>query len=476
MGQEITQTQFGPGDVERFRRALETETALARHREREGGYSSRGPIGGFEIEAWLVDEDLRPAPCNAPFLEALADPMATPELARFNIEINNRPRELTGRALSAFHDELSATWRRVRETAEGLGLHAVQIGILPTLAPDDLRLANMSALKRYQALNEQVLRARAGRPLTVDIVGRETLHHVHHDVMLESATTSFQIHLQVPAPMAARHYDAAIMTSAPMVALGANSPYLFGADLWDETRIPLFEQSVQCGGYEEAARGPLHRVGFGSGYAQDALTDCFEENLRHFPILLPMHTEAAPERFAHLRLHNGTIWRWNRPLLGFDDDGRPHLRIEHRVLPAGPTLIDDIANAAFFFGLVNMLAEGPASALPFTQAKDNFYQAARLGLDAAIEWPGGPRRPLRRLILHELLPLARRGLERLGIDATDAGRYLDIVERRVASGRTGAVWQRRFVARHGRDFHALLASYLAQQETDLPVHTWDDAC
>ncbi len=470
MGQEIERIRFTVADFERFRIRVAEETRLLRALERAGRLSDREPVGGFEIEAWLVDRQLRPAPENVRYLEALADPMASAELARFNVELNNRPRALYGDALRRFHHELDQLWRRADTCARRLDLSLLMIGILPTLRQADLSLANMSPLNRYLALNEQILRQRGGRPLQVDIHGREHLSCLHHDVMLEAAATSFQIHLQAPQRRAAALYNASIVASAATVAAGANSPFLFGCELWAETRIPLFEQSIEVGGFGAAVRGPLHRVGFGTGYARRYLSEVFEENLAHFPPLLPIQFDEAPQRFPHLRLHNGTIWRWNRPLVGFEADGTPHFRIEHRVLPAGPTLVDMIANAAFYYGLAEALSYDRP--LPFAVARDNFYRAAKHGWHTRVTWRGGQRWRLDRLLRDELIPMAREGLQRLGLCRRDREHYLDIVRQRVLADQNGSLWQRRFVAAHGRDFGALTAAYLHHQREGKPVHTW----
>ncbi len=474
MGQEIESSRFRKRDFEAFGARLAEETALLREWFAAGRFSDVEGIGGFELEAWLVGADRRPAPINERFLELLASPLATPELARFNVEVNGTPRALTGDALAALHAELDDTWRDCTATARALGADIAMVGILPTVRDEDLCLANMSSMTRYRALNEQVLRLRQGRPLELDITGREHLQLAHHDVMLESAATSFQIHLQVHPQSAVRYYNAAVVLAAPMVAVSANSPFLFGRDLWDETRIPLFEQAVAVGGYQGAAFGPIRRVSFGSGYMRDSLFECFQENAEHYPPLLPVELEGAPEMLPHLRLHNGTIWRWNRPLIGFDD-ARPHLRIEHRVVPAGPTVVDTIANAAFFYGAVSALATAetpPESGLDFVHARDNFYAAARTGLRATLLWSGERRVGLQRLLLEELLPLAEAGLRRRGIAEADVRRYLGIVRARVESGRNGAQWQRDFVAAHGADPATLVAGYLERQNGGAPVHGW----
>ena len=475
MGQEINRTDFTQGDFERFRQRLEDETLALKKRIEHSRCSQRPPVAGFEIEAWLIDDAMAPAPVNERFLAEFDDPFACPELAKFNIELNNEPEPLAGQGLSRLQRGLEEIWARACRSAEAIDVHLLTIGILPTLQQSALNLANMSELNRFHALNEQVLRLH-GEPIHLEIVGHQHLETEHNDVMLESAATSFQIHLQAPLDRAHHYYNAAILESAPMVAVSANAPYLFGKDLWAETRIPVFEQSIEVGGFHGAAHGPLHRVSFGSGYARRSILECFEENLNHFPILLPIEQDSDREAFAHLRLHNGTIWRWNRPLIGFDDDGTPHVRIEHRVVPSGPTIIDMLANAAFFYGLAEYLcrqAVDPEPHIPFPQAKDNFYQAARCGMNAPIVWLNGSRCRMKPLLLEELLPNAQQGLLQLGIDRGDAQQYLTVIRERVESGQNGSEWQRQFIAAHGSDFRTMTNVYLTNQQSGRPVHEWE---
>ncbi|MGR9088477.1 MAG: glutamate-cysteine ligase family protein, partial [Gammaproteobacteria bacterium] len=431
MGQEISLARFEESDFHSFRRKLEQETLLLNRLIDRKACSLRDPTAGFEIEAWLVDGSLRPAPINQRFLATLNDPMASVELAKFNIELNSDPVPLTGSVFGQLHKQLQSTWEKARQHAESLNHHILMIGILPTLHPADLTLGNMSDMHRYRALNEQILRAR-GRPVHIEICGTEHLKFDHHDVMLESATTSFQTHIQLPIAIAHHYYNASIIASAAIVALCANSPFLFGKELWHETRIPLFEQAVESGGFQGASQGPLRRVSFGSGFARQSIIECFRENLEHFPILLPAIQNTEAEAFAHLRLHNGTIWRWNRPLVGFDADGSPHIRIEHRTPAAGPTVIDSIANAAFYYGLAkNICDEIIDTGLPlsFAEAKDNFYQAARHGLDGTIQWFDGNKHRLDQLLRSELLSRAVSGLQSYGVDASEIDDYLGIIRR-----------------------------------------------
>ncbi len=475
MGLEIDNCTFSKMDFEQFRTSLARETEWLRQAISSKALSEKTPIAGFEIEAWLIDKEMNASPSNSCFLEKLSDPLATPELAKFNIELNNAPRLLKGDVLQKLNVELENSWKNVTQIAHSLDLSAIMIGILPTLEKSSLCLKNMSELNRFRALNEQILKQR-NAPIHLDISGKEHLKFDHHDVMLESAATSFQVHMQVPLSRAHHFYNAAIIASAPCVAISANSPFLFKHNLWDETRIPLFEQSIETGGFGGAARGPIRRVSFGTDYARKSIMECFEENLQHFPPLLPIHYQADSSELAHLRLHNGTIWRWNRPLVGFDEDGTPHIRIEHRVMAAGPTITDSVANAAFFYGLTTAIEQQLANESPqltFAQSKDNFYQASRNGLEAHISWTNGERQPIQTLLLDCLLPLAKNGLALLNINHSDAESYLNIIRKRVESKQNGCQWQRNFMKQQNRnDFAEMVECYLSHQKSGNPIHTW----
>jgi gamma-glutamyl:cysteine ligase YbdK (ATP-grasp superfamily) len=474
MGEEIGTLHFTPRDFMEYRARLTHETEVLAECLNGPGFAGNTPTGGYEIEACLIDSGGRPSPVNTSLLERLHSPFVVSELARFDVEINSPPRELCANVLACMHEDLRMLCAQCNRVARDFDTELLLVGILPTLTDADLTLERMSPQRRYRALNDQVLRVRHGLPITLDIQGREHLHTRHADVMLEAAATSFQMHLRVAPEAAARMYNTAIILSAPMVALAANSPYLFGRDLWDETRIPLFEQAVDLLG-----DGTAPRVTLGDGYVSHSLIECFRENLERHVVLLPIVKDEPVEQFTHLRLHNGTIWRWNRPLIGFDSDGRPHLRIEHRVTPAGPSLTDQIANAAMFFGLMQHFGKvetPPESQLPFADARANFYAAARDGLRAELTWLNGRRLSARELLHDVLLPAARAGLEALELAPEDRTQYLGVIAGRLRTGQNGTQWQRAYVERHGTDMAALTCRYREHQRTDRPVHEWPLGC
>ncbi|HEB82981.1 MAG TPA: glutamate--cysteine ligase [Gammaproteobacteria bacterium] len=491
MGEEIHYGRFNKTDYQQFVARLKNETQLLKKLFEENGFTDNRLVAGYELEAWLINDRGKPLAINEQFLQAADNDMLSPELAKFNIELNVEPELLQKNVLGVFETRLNRLWNDCANTARHLDAEILGIGILPTLDDSDLTLKNISLMERYRALNEQVLRQRRGMAIELNINGMEHLHVSHKDVMLEAAATSLQIHLQVPQQQAARYFNACLVLSAPMVAVSANSPCLFGKRLWQETRIPVFEQAVPTGGYGGAASGPVHRVTFGSAYVRDSLFECFQENLEHYPVLLPVHYDEDASALRHLRLHNGTIWRWNRPLIGFNAQGEPHLRIEHRVCAAAPSNLDNIANIAFFYGLLQYYAtqDTPVeSLLSFADTKHNFYRAAQLGLKYKTRWPGSSRNggqngnqtseSLQKIILDRLLPEAETGLGMLGIDAHETERYLEVIEQRVSLNRTGSQWQLDFLDAHQGDRTRLTLNYLRNQKSGQPVHTWslDDRC
>ena len=297
MGQEIPRTRFSDDDFRQFDARLADETAALRSFAKSGGFSDARYVAGFELEAWLLDHAGRPNPVNEAYLRALNDPLVVPELSRFNVELNAPPVEMGAGVLAAMEESLLATLDRCQQVAHGMDAVLAMIGILPTIRNEDLCLANMSAMNRFDVLNAQVLQQRKGAPIRIDIEGADQLHLMRPDVMLEAATTSFQLHLQVPFDQAGRYYNASLISCAPLLAAAVNSPLLFGQRLWQETRVPLFEQSVELGGYNGLAEASVRRVTFGRDYVARSPLELFEENLEHYPVLLPMPQDDVPGTF-----------------------------------------------------------------------------------------------------------------------------------------------------------------------------------
>jgi hypothetical protein len=476
MGRDVSKTRFTEGDLAYFKQKLLEEYRILADWFQNGALNKREDLCGFELEAWLMDREFLPDPNNEAFLSRIAHPLVIPELSQFNFEINSTPQHIGGSIFSKMEHELQEVWKLCDENAAAVGSNILVTGILPTIRDDMLTLDHMTHISRYFALNNQVFHMREGKAIELNIQGRDILNVTHQDVMLEAVTTSLQIHLQVSAEDATRFYNASQILSAPMVAVAANSPYLFGKDLWDETRIPVFEQAVYMDCYRDSQDEPLHRVTFGSGYAQETILEPFLENLELYPVLLPQVFDEPPELLSHLRLHNGTIWRWTRPLIGMDHDGTPHIRIEHRAPAAGPSLKDVIANLAFYVGLMSHFTrqEIPLEdQIPFDRTEENFYQAARNGLSAQVRWTDQKKWDMETLLKEVLIPASRRGLQKCGIVEEDISYYIDdLIYNRVNTGQNGTRWQRAFIAAHGPDFQNMTQAYFENQKLNIPVHEW----
>ena len=467
MGEEISKVHFQQRDFAEFQQRMASDLALLRQWEQAGSFHSGELTAGLELEAWLLEPDGRPAPDNGQFLESLARESVVPELAKFNFELNVEPQKVSGLGLLRMQQELISTWQVCGELASHLNRRITCIGILPTVTHEMLCAENMTPRSRFAALNRQVFRLRHGQPLELKIDGIEQLRTRHNDVMLEAAATSLQVHLKVPLECAARYFNAFVIASSASVAVASNAALLFGKRLWHDTRIPVFEQAVDTG-------DGLRRVSFGSAYASSDFLAIFEEKVNGYPALLPVVLTEPSEQVPHLRLHNGTVWAWNRPLIGFEADGAPHVRIEHRVMSAGPTAVDMFANVAFAIGLAHSLASEnspPENDMPFESARANFYAAARYGLEAEVQW-NGEKMSIGRLVLSEWLPRAVQGLADLQVDQSLMDTVKQVLGHRIRSGRTGAVWQLDAAVRHAGDMRAVLADYLACQATKKPVHEW----
>lgn len=456
---------------------------------RESRFDFRQPLTGLEIELNLVDGRAEPVMRNTQTLAAIADPAFQTELGRFNVEVNIAPRRLAGTGIAEFEQAVRASLNAAEAKARTAGARLVMVGILPTLRREHLTVESLSTTPRYALLNEQIFAAR-GENLDIRIDGPERLAVTADTVAPEAACTSTQFHLQVSPADFAAYWNAAQAIAGVQVAIGANSPFLLGRHLWQETRIPLFEQATDTRPEEIKAQGVRPRVWFGERWITSVF-DLFEENVRYFPALLPICSDEDPEQTLHrgdtpglaeLRLHNSTIYRWNRPVYDVVR-GRAHLRVENRVLPAGPTVVDTIANGAFYFGLVRALAEQDRplwSQMSFSAAEENFHSGARNGIAAQMYWPALGYLPVVELVLRRLLPLAHDGLQRWGVAAAERDRLLGIVERRVLAGTNGASWQAATLHRLEADtcldrFEALretLRLYIERMHANVPVHEW----
>jgi hypothetical protein len=488
VGEEVKRTTYDHAHRREYRRKVQLcldvfETILAQSR-----FDSDRPLTGMEIECNLVDADYQPAMSNRYVLEAIADPAYQSELGAYNIEFNVPPRPLPGHTALDLEAEVRASLNDAEIKASSGGAHIVMIGILPTLMPEHLDHGWMSESTRYAALNDSIFSAR-GEDIQINIAGPEPLSWSTATIAPESACTSMQLHLQVAPGDFAANWNSAQVLAGPQLALGANSPFFFGHQLWSETRIEVFAQSTDTRPEELTTQGVRPRVWFGERWITSIL-DLFKENIRYFPSLLPELSDEDPvaelaagriPALSELRLHNGTVYRWNRPVYDVVD-GRPHVRLENRVLPAGPTVIDMLANSAFYYGMLHSLseAEDPLwTRMSFAAAHSNFVDAARHGIQARLQWPGLGQATTQELVLNTLLPMADDGLRRWGVDAEVRDRFLGVIEGRAATGRNGASWQVstvRALQDGGMTRPAALAEmlrrYCEHMHANEPVHTW----
>ena len=488
MGEHKIQTNIDERKAQVFMKAMLEDLRALAFMLQDGRVESGVTRIGAEQEMFLIDRYLRPAPVSLEVLEHASDPRLTTEIARFNLEANLTPLELKNDCFSRMERELTELIELARAGAASQNADVLLSGILPTLQKSDLTLDNLTPVVRYHELDRAVIRLRGG-PLSIHIKGLDELHLTHDNIMMESCNTSFQIHFQSTAHDFANDYNAAQAITAPVLAVAVNSPLLFGQRLWQETRVALFQHSADERSRPQLTRQQPTRVSFGDRWLQNSVIELFHDQITRFrPIMFaepdenPFHVLARGETpsLSALRLHNGTVWRWNRACYGVAD-GVAHLRIENRALPSGPTIVDEIANAAFFTGLMAAVPQvygQIAARMPFDDAKANFFRAARHGLDAQLHWLDGQSHGAPALILEQLLPLAREGLCNANVAGEDIDKYLGIIEERAQSRQTGARWISKSLAamddlmpkdaRHRQ----LTSTMLANQKTGEPVHHW----
>ena len=489
MGQQVAAKTFSREDRQRYRRKVRACLDVFARMLSEARFHPERRSFGLEVELNLTDDDGEPALINAAALEAIADPSFQTELGQFNVEINVEPRLLEGTVFTELEGDARASLNNAEERSRTVGAHMMIIGILPTLGAEHLHAETFSANPRYALLNEQIFAAR-GEDLEIVIGGVERLSTHADTIAPEAACTSVQLHQQVDPDAFAGYWNAAQAIAGVQVAIAANSPFFCGKELWRETRIALFEQATDTRPEELKAQGVRPRVWFGERWIT-SIFDLFEENVQYFGALLPVCDDEDPvatlergdvPQLGELRLHNGTIYRWNRPIYDVVGD-QPHLRVENRVLPAGPTVVDILANAAFYYGLLRVIAddERPVwSQMSFSAAEENFHAGARDGIEARLYWPGIGEVPAAELVLRRLLALAREGLSRWGVDSKDADRLLGIIERRCVLLRNGASWQSEVFHKLYDDkgsqrpeaLRQMTRRYREHMHSNVPVHEW----
>ncbi len=489
MGEQNVKLNNDEATRQEFMKALLTEVRALEKMLDEGLVESGIRRIGAEQEMFLIDKAHKPAPIALQILEAIDDERFTHELGLFNLEANLEPHKLGGNCLALMERETQEVYQRAREIAARFDCDIALVGILPTLTKDNLGLESMVPTPRYHALNDAI-RALRGDEFEFTINGIDQLAVKHDNVMLEACNTSFQVHFQVSPDNFAKNYNIAQVVTAPLLAAAVNSPILLGKRLWHETRIAVFEYSVDTRSKVHQERGLKPRVHFGDRWLEDSVTEIFKEDIARFRIVLTTDTEEDPIGMIEqgimpslnaLRLHNGTVYRWNRPCYGVHNNV-PHLRIENRVIPSGPTVLDEVANAAFFYGMMAGMSEQVEDIreqLTFADVKSNFLAAAREGIRAQMNWFNDTHLPAKQLILEQLLPLAHEGLQQAGIDQDDIDRYLGVVRDRVTMRRTGSRWalesleEMKDSGTLDQRLRCIVSSMVDQQSAGKPISQWE---
>jgi len=489
MGEQNVQLNKDETTHQAFMKSLLGEVHTLEEMLRSGMIESGVHRIGAEQEMFLIDRAHKPATKALEILEVIDDPRFTHELGLFNLEANLAPRELGGDCLRRMEAEAQEIYRRARETAARFDCDIALVGILPTLTKANIGIESMVPTPRYHALNDAICALR-GKDFEFTINGIDQLSMKHNNVMLEACNTSFQVHFQVSPENFAKNYNIAQTITAPLLAAAVNSPILLGKRLWHETRIAVFEYSIDTRSKAFQERGLKPRVHFGDRWLEESVTEIFKEDIARFRIVLTTETEEDPLGMIEqgvmpalnaLRLHNGTVYRWNRPCYGVHDNVA-HLRIENRVIPSGPTVLDEVANAAFFYGMMAGMTEQVKDIrqlLTFGEVKSNFLAAAREGIRAQMNWFNDSHLPVKELILEQLLPLAREGLQEEGIDADDIDRYLGVLHERVALRRTGARWALESLevmeeaGTADQRLRCLVSSMVEQQSSGKPICEWE---
>ena len=457
----------------------------------ENDWFNEDPIHiGAEQELCLLDQHYKPAPISLEVLDRLTSDGYTTELAKFNLEFNLQPQELTGDCFARMTQEIETKFDELRALGKEMNFQTVMTGILPTLRKSDLEMHNLTPLDRYRALVKAISKMRGGKH-ELHIRGIDELNTKHDSALLEACNTSFQVHLQVAPAEFVHRYNVAMAITAPVLAIATNSPFLFNKRLWSETRIALFQQSIDTRALSEHLRDRSPRVTFGDGWIAKSALELYREDIARFrPMLMAdceqdvleqLSEEKTPELRA-LMTHNSTVYRWNRPCYGISPNGKPHLRIENRILPAGPSVADEVANAAFWVGLMEGMAQEYDDItrwLEFDHVRSNFVATAFSGHETEMTWIKGQKLSVAELIEKELIPLAKAGLERRQVASSDIDWYLGVIAERNRTRQTGASWMLKSHTKIGKEVMpderatTLTSAMVKHQMSGKPVHQWE---
>lgn len=486
MGTTVDKWQYTVEDFERFQGQLYLQLSQLKKVINQPSFGDEPLKLGAELEMYLADNDGEVSFSNQLLLEAINDRQFQPELNQYNLELNLSPVNVEGKPFTALRQEMMDKTARLEAIAEQNRINIIPIGILPTLTKGHLNISNMTNVPRYHSLAKHLYEQR-GEAFSININGKEPLSITFDDICAEGANTSFQVHMMTKPQRFVDTYNAALLSASLVTAIGANSPIFLGSQLWDETRIALFKQSLDIRQRDQFNWQQPTRVNFGFGWLRHSAWELYAESVALYPSILPQtyqSEERAVPKLEELNLHMGTIWPWHRPV--YCSQGNGHIRLEFRAIPAGPTSLDMVANAAFAIGLANGLADNInelISVTPFRFAEYNFYRAAQSGLDAQVLWPLENPYQLQEVsiskVINKLLPIAKQGLVALGVDECEADQYLSVINARVEQKITGAIWQKNMLTHYQKTMtkkaacRALVSTYLANCRTGQSITQWE---
>ncbi len=489
MGEERVKLPKGNRELQQFVKDLITDIQTLELMLEADVFDTETIRIGAEQEMCLVDSNFKPAMINLDVLAKTKNDLFTTELAKFNLETNVEPLVFKGNCLSVLEKRLTSLCNDLRKTANKFNSEIILTGILPTIRKFDLEIENLTPIPRYFSLVTALKKLR-GKTTEINIKGDiDELMLKHDSPLLEGCNTGYQVHLQIKPNEFAARYNIAQAIAGPAMAAGTNSPLLFGKRLWAETRVALFQQSIDTRTSGEHLRDLSPRVMFGNRWLQNSIIEIYKEDISRFRVLLSstekensmqQWEKGITPNLRALQIHNGTVYRWNRPCYGVKDNV-PHLRIENRVLPAGPTVIDEIANTALWLGLMNGVGDvykDITSLMDFEDAKSNFFAACRKGLDNKFSWVKGKKYNASDLIVKELIPIAKDGLKKAKVLKKDADKYLGLLEDRVKSGQTGSTWMLNSYAKLSKEttkddtLTEITASIVYNQKSEKPIHKW----
>ncbi|HFA50187.1 MAG TPA: CBS domain-containing protein [Bacteroidetes bacterium] len=493
MGEQKVSIAKDPRELQSFVRRLLNDVRALEHMLENDWFETGIVRIGAEQEMCLVhNKTYKPAKINTAVMKKMKRyKWLDTELAQFNLETNLSPHEFKGSALRKLEEENLGYLKKIRETVGKMDAKVVLTGILPTLQKFDMDLENLTPVPRYRGLMEAIHGELLGNAFEINLNGIDELHITHDSPMLEACNTSFQVHLQVSPANFVCLYNIAQALTGPVIAVSANSPLLFGKRLWHETRIALFQQSVDTRTSHQHLRERSPRVNFGNGWLQNSILEIYKEDIARFRVLMTADEKedswekikaGTTPKLKALQVHNSTVYRWNRPCYGISANGKPHLRIENRVIPAGPTILDSTANAAFWLGAMTGLhkhCKDVTKKLSWEDVRDNFFKASQYGIDSKFTWFKNKKYPAKDLVLKVLLPLAREGLQERKIDPADIDRYLGTIEERIDAHCTGARWQLRAFTdlkktiTNDEATAVVTACIIQNQEKEIPVHKWE---